>query len=135
LGFWGIGGSCPQGLTSTFTRAKLISMFTLKWRSLKAIASYWIEIGVAFYLLQYQGIKWFLFFWFIQTIFARSALYETNRCLSLVYQIGNECKLVAIMRSLGLTPADAQKIHEESKTEMTPQQIKHLEDDFRVAGF
>jgi hypothetical protein len=101
-------------------------------RCLRGICAYWLEIGVAIVLLQYS-LKWFLLFWFVQTIYSTTARYEANRCIMRTFQIGNECKIIAIMRSLGVTPEDANKILDEVKVEMTEKQRKHMEDDFRIA--
>jgi hypothetical protein len=109
-------------------------MWTLKWRAIKGIGSYWLEIGAALFLLQSYGIKWFLFFWFLQTIFARNAFYEMNRCRTRFYQTANECKVMAIMKHLGVTREDAQNIFEEAKAEMTKEALNYLEDDLRIGN-
>src|ERR1035438_4099022 len=103
-------------------------------RSAKAILNYSVEILVAVILLQYS-MKWFLLFWFVQTIFSNERRYEANRCLLRVYQFGNESKIHSIMTHLGLNSEDAAKRYlEELKAEMTAEDYKKLEQDFIVAG-
>ena len=109
-------------------------MFILMSRSAKALLSYWAEIIVAIVLLQYS-LKWFLFFWFIQTIYAATARYEGNRCLIRAYQISNECKILAIMKKVNATGEDAGKEFEIMKSSLTEKQIKELEKDFAVAAW
>jgi hypothetical protein len=102
-------------------------------RSAKALLGYLFEIVVAGVLLHYN-VKWFLFFWFVQSIFAAAGRYDSNRCLMRTYQIGNDCKFLAIMSKVGVTPEDAKSVFENNiKANMSEDEIRHLEDDFRIA--
>jgi len=108
-------------------------MWILTRRSAQAILYAAPEIIVAALLLNYS-IKWFLFFWFIQTIFAATSRSETSRCLMRTYQVANDCKLMAIMKALKVTPEDVERICKESTDNMPERAVKRLEDDYAVAA-
>jgi hypothetical protein len=107
--------------------------FILPRRALKGVLANFVEIAVAIVLLRYS-LSWFLLFWFVQSIYAASARYDANRSLIRCYQIANECKIIAMMKKLGVSTEDATKEFEMMKGEMTEKQFKELEKDFRVAG-
>jgi hypothetical protein len=102
-------------------------------RAAKSLLYFIPEIVVAWLLLDHS-IKWFLMFWFAQQLFAANARHAGARSVARVFQIGNECKIIAVMEKLGVTPEDANAIfNREYKDKMTEKDYKKLEEDFIVA--
>jgi hypothetical protein len=101
---------------------------------LKSLAYNWVEIIIALALLFYCDLKWFLLFWFLQRIYSSAGRTHALRRLIRVFQVANECKIMAIMKKLGISEADATAILEEAKAKMTEKEWKDLERDLEDSG-
>ncbi len=120
------------GLTRGGLHGYSLSMsFMLARRSVSALLRHWVEIIVAIVLLAYS-LKWFLLFWFLRTIYSSAARDELIHARMRVYQLGNECKLIALMKKLGVEDKEVDKVFEEARAGVPDYVLEKLKEDVIV---
>lgn len=101
----------------------------------KILLGYWVEIlmGIII-LLATDDIRWFLFYFLIIFLVSSELRIDYIRKLVRVYQVMNEGKLISIIRKLGITNEELQKLGDETENNLTEEQRKSLYEDMDSLG-
>lgn len=100
-------------------------------RAGKATLSLSLEIIVGAVILNYS-LKWFLFYWFLHNIFWLSSKFDYARAQTRVYQVFNECKLLALMQRLNVAPEDVAKVYEDERSKWPDKNVKTFAEDYTI---
>jgi hypothetical protein len=104
-------------------------------RSFKSFLRCWPDLAIALALLYYVDIRWFYAYCFVEWLICHSAWNDHRRSQMRVYQIGNECKLLAIMEKLGVTIEDAERMFNTNvRDKMDDTAYEHLQGDYKIVG-
>ncbi|MBU0661006.1 hypothetical protein KKG22_02380 [Patescibacteria group bacterium] len=94
----------------------------------KIVLAYFIEITVAFLILfLFDSIEWFLLYAFVIYLIQSEKRTDCLRKLIRVYQVGNEIKLLAIIKKMNISEEEIDNIFEDN---LSDEQKKDLEKDF-----
>jgi hypothetical protein len=85
-------------------------------------------------LLATDDIRWFLFYFLIIFLVSSELRIDYIRKLVRVYQVMNEGKLISIIRKLGITNEELQKLGDETENNLTEEQRKSLYEDMDSLG-
>jgi hypothetical protein len=95
----------------------------------KQIAVFALELLIAALLLQWSQSLFFLYLFF-SVIFVVNQRYNHLRRMMRIYQVTNECKIMAIATNLGVTTQAIAAVFDETKAKLTPKQLASLEKDW-----
>lgn len=94
----------------------------------RPLLSYWLEILLgAFILLAADDIRWFLFYLFLVLILMVSRTSDHLRKLMRVFQIGNEIKMLAVIRKLKITDDEISIVADDAQAKMGEAKWKEIE--------
>lgn len=96
---------------------------------LKNIFLYGIEIIIALIIFEF-GLKYFLIYAFIMIIIKIDISVNYLRRLIRVFQIGNECKILSIVKKLEITDENITDTYNQNTSNLSDKQKKELEKDF-----
>lgn len=101
----------------------------------KIIIGYWLELLVgAFIFFLINSIA--LDFFYVLLIMLISSEKRMNylRALMRTYQIANDGKLLSLTKKLGITKEELESFGDELESQLTAEQMKALEEDFKIVG-
>lgn len=96
---------------------------------LKNIFIYGIEIIIALIIFEF-GLKYFLLYAFIMIIIKIDMSVNYLRRLIRVFQMGNECKIISIVKKLEITDENILNVYNETISNLSEKQKKDLDKDF-----
>lgn len=89
---------------------------------------FWVELLFGTGILLWKEASILLLF--VYLVIRLTIVYEYLRKLIRVYQIGNELKILAIIKKLKISKEEILKISEEELNKLTVEQRKQVEKDF-----
>lgn len=93
------------------------------------LTDFWVEVLFGLAILFFQ--QYAIFLVFIYIVIRLTVIYEALRKLIRVYQVGNEVKLLTIMKKLKITDEEIQEEAKINLDKLTPKQRETLEKDFQ----